>query len=127
MLLVPPAVTATIQGETQMLFAVMQPLQAQIQAGKLRAIAVTSAQPKPGAGATCPKVLQHDLQNARLKAMRPALTTRQGRWAASIFSGGVGLPPGPGPVGPVGPGPVGPPRLASDQDACATRLKRRPA
>ena len=39
----PPAVTATIQGETQMLFAVMQPLQAQIQAGKLRAIAVTSA------------------------------------------------------------------------------------
>jgi tripartite-type tricarboxylate transporter receptor subunit TctC len=39
----PPAVTATIQGETQMMFAVMQPLQAQIQAGKLRAIAVTSA------------------------------------------------------------------------------------
>jgi len=39
----PPAVTATIQGETQMLFAVMQPLQAQIQAGKLRAIAVTTA------------------------------------------------------------------------------------
>jgi tripartite-type tricarboxylate transporter receptor subunit TctC len=29
----PPAVTATIQGETQMMFAVMQPLQAQIQAG----------------------------------------------------------------------------------------------
>jgi tripartite-type tricarboxylate transporter receptor subunit TctC len=39
----PPAVTATIQGETQMMFAVMQPLQAQIQAGKLRAIAVTTA------------------------------------------------------------------------------------
>jgi tripartite-type tricarboxylate transporter receptor subunit TctC len=39
----PPAVTATIQGETQMIFAVMQPLQAQIQAGKLRAIAVTTA------------------------------------------------------------------------------------
>ena len=39
----PPAVTATIQGETQMMFAVMQPLQAQIQAGKLRALAVTSA------------------------------------------------------------------------------------
>src|SRR6478672_4661784 len=39
----PPAVTATIQNETQMLFAVMQPLQAQIQAGKLRALAVTTA------------------------------------------------------------------------------------
>jgi tripartite-type tricarboxylate transporter receptor subunit TctC len=39
----PPAVTATIQGETQTMFAVMQPLQAQIQAGKLRAIAVTTA------------------------------------------------------------------------------------
>ena len=39
----PPAVTATIQGETQMMFAVKQPLQAQIQAGKLRALAVTSA------------------------------------------------------------------------------------
>jgi tripartite-type tricarboxylate transporter receptor subunit TctC len=35
-------VTATIQNETQMLFAVMQPLQAQIQAGKLRALAVTT-------------------------------------------------------------------------------------
>jgi tripartite-type tricarboxylate transporter receptor subunit TctC len=39
----PPAVTATIQNETQMLFAVMQPLQPQIQAGKLRALAVTTA------------------------------------------------------------------------------------
>jgi tripartite-type tricarboxylate transporter receptor subunit TctC len=39
----PPAVTATVQGETQMLFAVMQPLQAQIQAGRLRALAVTTA------------------------------------------------------------------------------------
>ena len=39
----PPAVTSTIQGETQMMFAVMQPLQAQIQSGKLRAIAVTGA------------------------------------------------------------------------------------
>ncbi len=39
----PPAVTATIQGETQAMFAVMQPLQAQIQAGKLRALAVTTA------------------------------------------------------------------------------------
>src|SRR5205085_6043909 len=39
----PPAVTATIQGETQMMFAVMQPLQAQIEAGKLRALAVTTA------------------------------------------------------------------------------------
>jgi tripartite-type tricarboxylate transporter receptor subunit TctC len=43
----PPAVTATIQGETQMIFAVMQPLQPQIQAGKLRAIAVTSAKRFP--------------------------------------------------------------------------------
>ena len=39
----PPAVTSTVQGETQMLFAVMQPLQPQIQEGKLRALAVTSA------------------------------------------------------------------------------------
>ncbi len=39
----PPAVTATIQGETQAMFAVMQPLQAQLQAGKLRALAVTTA------------------------------------------------------------------------------------
>ena len=39
----PPAVTATIQGETQMMFAVMQPLRAQIQAGKLRALAVSTA------------------------------------------------------------------------------------
>ena len=39
----PPAVTATVQGETQLLFAVMQPLQAQVQAGKLRALAVTTA------------------------------------------------------------------------------------
>ena len=43
----PPAVTATIQGETQMMFAVMQPLQPQIQAGKLRALAVTSAKRFP--------------------------------------------------------------------------------
>jgi len=43
----PPAVTATIQGETQMIFAVMQPLQPQIQAGKLRAIAVTTAKRFP--------------------------------------------------------------------------------
>jgi len=39
----PPAVTATAQGETQLLFAVMQPLQAQIRSGRLRALAVTSA------------------------------------------------------------------------------------
>jgi tripartite-type tricarboxylate transporter receptor subunit TctC len=39
----PPAVTATMQNETQMLFAVMQPLKAQIDAGRLRALAVTSA------------------------------------------------------------------------------------
>jgi tripartite-type tricarboxylate transporter receptor subunit TctC len=43
----PPAVTATIQGETQMMFAVMQPLQPQIQAGKLRAVAVTTAKRFP--------------------------------------------------------------------------------
>jgi len=43
----PPAVTATIQGETHMIFAVMQPLQAQIQAGKLRALAVTTAKRFP--------------------------------------------------------------------------------
>src|SRR5512132_288208 len=43
----PPAVTATIQGETQMMFAVMQPLQPQIQGGKLRAIAVTTAKRFP--------------------------------------------------------------------------------
>ena len=43
----PPAVTATVQGETQMMFAVMQPLQPQIQAGKLRAIAVTTAKHFP--------------------------------------------------------------------------------
>ena len=43
----PPAVTATVQGETQMMFAVMPPLQPQIQAGKLRAIAVTTARRFP--------------------------------------------------------------------------------
>jgi tripartite-type tricarboxylate transporter receptor subunit TctC len=43
----PPAVTATVQGDTQMLFAVMQPLQPQIQAGRLRAIALTSAKRFP--------------------------------------------------------------------------------
>jgi tripartite-type tricarboxylate transporter receptor subunit TctC len=43
----PPAVTATVQGETQLMFAVMQPLAAQIQAGKLRAIAVTTARRFP--------------------------------------------------------------------------------
>jgi tripartite-type tricarboxylate transporter receptor subunit TctC len=43
----PPAVMATVQGETQMMFAVMQPLQPQIQAGKLRALAVTTAKRFP--------------------------------------------------------------------------------
>ena len=43
----PPAVTATVQGETQLMFAVMQPLQAQVQAGKLRALAVTTARRFP--------------------------------------------------------------------------------
>jgi tripartite-type tricarboxylate transporter receptor subunit TctC len=39
----PQAVMATVQNDTQMIFAVMQPLLPQIQAGRLRAIAVTSA------------------------------------------------------------------------------------
>ena len=43
----PPAVTSTVQGETQMIFAVMQPLQPQVQAGRLRALAVTSAKRFP--------------------------------------------------------------------------------
>lgn len=43
----PPAVTATVQNETQMLFAVMQPLKPQIDAGKLRPIAVTTAKRFP--------------------------------------------------------------------------------
>jgi tripartite-type tricarboxylate transporter receptor subunit TctC len=43
----PPAVTSTVQGETQLIFAVMQPLQGQIQAGKLRALAVTTAKRFP--------------------------------------------------------------------------------
>jgi tripartite-type tricarboxylate transporter receptor subunit TctC len=43
----PPAITATLQNETQMMFAVMAPLQAHIQAGKLRAIAVTTPKPFP--------------------------------------------------------------------------------
>lgn len=43
----PPAVTSTVQGATQLIFAVMQPLQPQIEAGKLRAIAVTTARRFP--------------------------------------------------------------------------------
>jgi tripartite-type tricarboxylate transporter receptor subunit TctC len=43
----PPAVTSTVQGDTQLLFAVMQPLQPHIQAGRLRAIAVTTAKRFP--------------------------------------------------------------------------------
>ncbi len=43
----PPAVKATVQNETQMMFAVMQPLQAQIQAGQLRALAVTTGKRFP--------------------------------------------------------------------------------
>ena len=43
----PPAVKSTVQNETQMMFAVMQPLQAQIQAGTLRALAVTTAKRFP--------------------------------------------------------------------------------
>jgi tripartite-type tricarboxylate transporter receptor subunit TctC len=39
----PPAVLSTVQGETQVLLSVMQPMQAQVQAGKLRPIAVTTA------------------------------------------------------------------------------------
>ncbi|HJU24458.1 MAG TPA: tripartite tricarboxylate transporter substrate binding protein [Casimicrobiaceae bacterium] len=43
----PPAVTATVQNETQMLFAVMQPLKPMIDAGKLRALAVTTVKRFP--------------------------------------------------------------------------------
>ncbi|MGE5170235.1 MAG: Bug family tripartite tricarboxylate transporter substrate binding protein [Rudaea sp.] len=43
----PPAVKSTVQNETQMMFAVMQPLQAQIKAGALRALAVTTAKRFP--------------------------------------------------------------------------------
>ena len=43
----PPAITATLQNETQMMFAVMAPLQAHIQSGKLRAIAVTTPRQFP--------------------------------------------------------------------------------
>jgi len=43
----PPAVKATVQNETQMMFAVMQPLQAQIEAGTLRALAVTTSKRFP--------------------------------------------------------------------------------
>jgi tripartite-type tricarboxylate transporter receptor subunit TctC len=43
----PPAVTATIQNQTQMLFAVMQPLKGYVDAGKLRAIAVTTTRRFP--------------------------------------------------------------------------------
>jgi tripartite-type tricarboxylate transporter receptor subunit TctC len=43
----PPAVKATVQNETQMMFAVMQPLQAQIEAGSLRALAVTTSKRFP--------------------------------------------------------------------------------
>jgi tripartite-type tricarboxylate transporter receptor subunit TctC len=43
----PPAVKATVQNETQLMFAVMQPLQAQIQAGALRALAVTTGKRFP--------------------------------------------------------------------------------
>src|ERR1700675_3870256 len=43
----PPAVTARIQSETEMTLAVMQPLQAQVQTGRLRALAVTTAKRVP--------------------------------------------------------------------------------
>ena len=43
----PPAVKSTVQNDTQMIFAVMKPLQAQIQAGALRALAVTTGQRFP--------------------------------------------------------------------------------
>ena len=43
----PPAVKSTVQNETQMIFAVMQPLQAQIEAGTLRALAVTTSKRFP--------------------------------------------------------------------------------
>ena len=43
----PPAVKATVQNETQVIFAVMQPLQAQIEAGTLRPLAVTTSKRFP--------------------------------------------------------------------------------
>ena len=43
----PPAVISTVQGDTQAIFAVMSPLQPQIKAGKLRAIAVTTGKRFP--------------------------------------------------------------------------------
>lgn len=43
----PPAVKSTVQNDTQLIFAVMQPLQAQIQAGALRALAVTTGKRFP--------------------------------------------------------------------------------
>src|SRR6478735_8045300 len=43
----PPAVKSTVQNEAQMIFAVMQPLQAQIEAGTLRALAVTTSKRFP--------------------------------------------------------------------------------
>lgn len=43
----PPAVTSTIQGDTHMIFTVMSPLKAQIDAGRLRALAVTTAKRFP--------------------------------------------------------------------------------
>jgi tripartite-type tricarboxylate transporter receptor subunit TctC len=43
----PPAVTSTIQGDTHMIFTVMSPLQPQIQAGRLRALAVTTGKRFP--------------------------------------------------------------------------------
>src|SRR6476646_3935995 len=43
----PPAVKSTVQNETQMIFAVMQPLQAQVEAGTLRALAVTTSKRFP--------------------------------------------------------------------------------
>lgn len=43
----PPAVISTVQGDTQMIFAVMAPLQPQIRAGKLRPLAVTTGKRFP--------------------------------------------------------------------------------
>jgi tripartite-type tricarboxylate transporter receptor subunit TctC len=43
----PPAVKSTVQNETQMIFAVMQPLQPHVQSGALRALAVTTGKRFP--------------------------------------------------------------------------------
>ena len=69
----PPAVTSTVQGETQMLFAVMQPLQPQIQAGKLRATGGVVGQALPVAARSA------DDRGERLSEFRGASLERRAR------------------------------------------------